>query len=508
MRLAGIFLFLFLFCVEAVAEQCNDGIDNDGDGLIDFGFDLSCVAGTDDSEAGTTGTLESGWTNFEPSVDSRIIYVSDSGSDSNDGLSASTPKLTPDAGMNLVRDGFPDWLLFERSSVFDTGFPALCESGRSTSEPIVYSSYGATGDRAKFTDGAFGTSGGGCSPTSVDNVVFVSLHFEKKRRNPSDASYAVSTDKTGIGWLRGANNIILEDVVTRWIENSFDDSIDNQPVNGIEIRRSQFTDSWNLNSNGFASGIFFCTTGDATVTESYFDRNGWNPDIPGASASVFNHHVYSDVCSGAALNLQGNIFTRGAAGDQVRNGGSVNNNLWDGSAISANINPSNVSNPSTFNNNVIMNGVSLDQKGDDDGDYAWGSEIKTGAASLTATGNVIANCNSVTCNAIAANLDVYDPDTVVFNWAGSGAVTAKTSGELPDSTRSIQTYNSTQCGGSATESDFVAGMRAQSRMNWNTCYENSNVIDWVRAGFIASGASSVRFGGSIRFGGGSLKFGS
>jgi hypothetical protein len=51
-----------MFVCNLAAAQCNDGLDNDGDGLIDFGNDLSCVSAEDQSEHGTTGTVENGWT--------------------------------------------------------------------------------------------------------------------------------------------------------------------------------------------------------------------------------------------------------------------------------------------------------------------------------------------------------------------------------------------------------------------------------------------------------------
>jgi hypothetical protein len=73
----------------AIAAQCNDGIDNDNDGLIDWQFDLGCSSATDNSEGGlVSGSIENGWTVLEPANDTKIYYVSDSdGNDSNDGLS-------------------------------------------------------------------------------------------------------------------------------------------------------------------------------------------------------------------------------------------------------------------------------------------------------------------------------------------------------------------------------------------------------------------------------------
>ena len=96
------------------ASECNDGIDNDGDSLVDFGNDLGCTSDADSSEGGKkTGELENGWTVFEPSSDSRIIYVSSStGKDRYRGDKPSRAVSSVERAMELVRDGYPDWVLF------------------------------------------------------------------------------------------------------------------------------------------------------------------------------------------------------------------------------------------------------------------------------------------------------------------------------------------------------------------------------------------------------------
>jgi len=71
--------------------QCNDGIDNDGDGLVDWQYDLGCSNASDTTEAALSRELEGGWTTFNLSADSRVVYVSSSdGDDNNDGPRLST----------------------------------------------------------------------------------------------------------------------------------------------------------------------------------------------------------------------------------------------------------------------------------------------------------------------------------------------------------------------------------------------------------------------------------
>jgi hypothetical protein len=96
-----------------------------------------------------------GWTNFVSSVDSRIVYVSySSGNDSNNGLSPATPKKTIAAGYELLRDGYPDWLLLSRGDTFNFNGQGLSglsttgnrniwhKSGRSNEERMLFGAYG------------------------------------------------------------------------------------------------------------------------------------------------------------------------------------------------------------------------------------------------------------------------------------------------------------------------------------------------------------------------------
>ena len=54
----------------------------------------------------TTDYADAGWSTFTESVDTVKIYVSTSGSDTNDGLTTSTPVATPAKAKTLIRDGY------------------------------------------------------------------------------------------------------------------------------------------------------------------------------------------------------------------------------------------------------------------------------------------------------------------------------------------------------------------------------------------------------------------
>lgn len=134
-------------------SPCSDGIDNDGDGLIDWQEDLGCIDSTDTSEGGMPSqSLENGWTVMEPSPDSKIYFVSSSeGSDNNDGLSASTSLKTIAAAYARARADHPDWILLKRGDVFYENITP--QTGRSKSEPFVYASYGPSIERPMLKTG-------------------------------------------------------------------------------------------------------------------------------------------------------------------------------------------------------------------------------------------------------------------------------------------------------------------------------------------------------------------
>ena len=53
--------------VDAGPTECNDGIDNDGDGLTDWQLDLGCTGPGDNSEGGNNNVLEDAGTVFRAS---------------------------------------------------------------------------------------------------------------------------------------------------------------------------------------------------------------------------------------------------------------------------------------------------------------------------------------------------------------------------------------------------------------------------------------------------------
>jgi hypothetical protein len=127
------------FCSAArAAPICST--DSDGDGVVDWLNNLACTGPNDTDEGRPTGTLVNGWTVIQRSADSRVIYVSASGNDSNSGTDVRHPIQTVARGLSKLRNAMPDWLLLRRGDSFSGGIN-LNLSGRSAAEPLVVASY-------------------------------------------------------------------------------------------------------------------------------------------------------------------------------------------------------------------------------------------------------------------------------------------------------------------------------------------------------------------------------
>jgi hypothetical protein len=90
----------------------------------------------------TFGSDYSGFSVIAPCADSRVIYVSNAGDNTNPGYSPFRPKKTIEAGLALLRDGHPDHLLLKRGETFSTATINWHLSGRSDDEPMVLGAYG------------------------------------------------------------------------------------------------------------------------------------------------------------------------------------------------------------------------------------------------------------------------------------------------------------------------------------------------------------------------------
>ncbi|MEX2218016.1 MAG: GC-type dockerin domain-anchored protein [Phycisphaerales bacterium] len=264
-----------------------------------------------------------GWSQFTPSPDSRIVYVSSStGNDANNGLSQSSPKRTLSAAYSVLRHGYPDWMLLKSGDTWTESFPGWGKSGRSDNEMMRIGSYGA-GARPKLQTG---TSNGiyafGGSP-SIGHIAITDLHMVP---HTYDGSNGVPS---GIQMLANCSDILVENCYfERFFQNIiFNSNPATESMSDIRIRRCVSVDAFRIGS-GHAQGMYIGGANNVLLEECAFDHNGWSESIGGADPTIFRHNIYiqSD-CSN--VTTRGLISARAAAtGMQQRPGGTCEGHLF------------------------------------------------------------------------------------------------------------------------------------------------------------------------------------
>lgn len=321
-----------------------------------------------------------GWTQVIPSSDSRLIYVSSSaGSDSNSGLSTTSPVKTIAKGESLLRNGMPDELLLKAGDTFNDNFGVWQWSGRSAQEPMLIGSYG-TGARPIIDAG---TDNGLNAISSVSNVDIMGLAFYANGRDPSLANPASTVNSTGIRWVATGSNLLIENCLFDYFgTNVIIQATTGASINNVVFRQNQVLNAYMAN-NVHSQGLFAFGVNGLDIEDCEFDHNGWNETVPGAVATIFNHNVYiQSNCTGFIFN--NNTDSRASSfGIEARAGGQVTNNLF------------------------ITDPLALEIGGGTDA-------VPIGGVSATVSGNVIIGSNTINGSSRGYGIQVYndlDPNT-------------------------------------------------------------------------------------------------
>ncbi len=341
---------------------------------------------------------------------------------------------------------------------------------------MLFGAYGPGEERPEFRvrEAAISTSGAGSGPESTDHLAFVELYFTLYRRDPSGADFEVNEQRYIVNWLRGTAGLHFEDTSFQWGELSFT-PFDGFPIRNVTFRRSQFLDSWALDSQSHAQGVYLDQVQGIVFEECFWDHNGWNEQIPGAGRTVFNHNLYAGAPEN--LRLSNSLLMRGAShGTQMRSGGIAENNLFLHNAISLFFVSANQG--GRVSGNVIVHGTDIDAANT----RGWGMEIGDGGQTVEVSDNIISECLASACSNLSMTGDsgVYN-GTVIYDWGGAAPPSP---GPFVDPGRDAESYNETQ-GEPATIDAFSTVMRQQSRMRWNPAYRISDIVAYIRAGFVA-----------------------
>jgi len=118
----------------------------------------------------------------------------------------------------------------------------------------------------------------------VDHVAFVSLHLEPESRGPT-YSYV------GVEWKGVSTDVLFEDCyINGYATNMVLQATSGAAHHNIVVRRCVIVDAYSTTSH--SQGIYADRVEGLLIEECVFDRNGWNPDVPGAEQTIYNHSMY------------------------------------------------------------------------------------------------------------------------------------------------------------------------------------------------------------------------
>lgn len=473
-----------------------------------------------------------GWTVFPGSPDTKKIYVSNAGSNSNNGLSPATPVQTIQFGYGLLRDGFPDWLLINKGDTFINDIPGnsggtLRIGGRSIAEPMVITTYG-TGARPiiKWAAASFVNGMASFSLIRGRNYAFTGLEFRCMTRDPNDAAYIGPQDAGGnpsyfgFGLHNPTGYFLIEDCYF----SSFTTALATPTgVDIIEVNRCVFVDQYAGPTGPHSQGIAGDSNAYYTVTECVFDHNGWiaaGPLTPWGVSSAsapnqFNHNFYLQGSLSGSL-MSGNICLNDGTGCQFRGGGIMHNNFWSHCGY-----PTNMGNGvvGVSDYNVCIEGVdTYDAVLSPTGVIAQGFSLGNGvplSGSIMCSNNIIANTLSAfpasnfginVFNASVTGVSILN--NIIYKWNGAatglgnstvpgiqdfgtGTVISGNQSDLagantfgyPDPNNATCAAYSAHVGGAGTFADFVAKCRAQSKDTWDPNYTAAAINNWMRGKF-------------------------
>lgn len=347
-----------------------------------------------------------GWTILQPSPDTRFVFVSSSeGNDANNGRSPAQPVRTLARAKQLMRNGHPDWMLLRRGDTWTESFGNWPNSGRSETERTVIASYGESDARPRLllTD-----TTGIASPYQQNTsfVAIVGIHFQANRPN--------ATAARGIRWLSTGRDLLIEDCFIEGFKDNITIEGQGDGFKEVALRRNIIVDSWS--SEGHSQGVYISRTTSVLFEENVVDRNGWNPDVPGAEANTFKQNIY--VQSGVTgVVFRGNITSRAAAaGVQLRSGGIAVDNLLYANPMGMRFGYPTEGNVATgeIRNNVVLGGPLPRYDG---GFGIWTERMNN----VEVSGNVIAHGPSGDRDVIAFTLggfasNVMFQGNVVYKW--------------------------------------------------------------------------------------------
>ena len=298
----------------AAPSECDDGIDNDGDGFADWQFDFGCYGPADQTEAALPRDQEDGFTTYEFGPDSLVIYVSNDGDDAADGLTPATAVATITHAAMLVRDGEHDFMLLRRGDVWRDQDLYRFKSGKDGDHPLIIGGYGDSMDlpRIEVPESFIDHDG-----KARSNVALIGLHFVSSTGIVGDPDYTGAPGEI-LRYVGSGTDHLVEGCHFEYGEVNVQTYDNLPPYDGIEYRRNVIERAFHKDTclegnkeGNFAfrpSGLYASHVHHLTIEGNLFDHNGWNPeDEPTACATVYNHNMY---LNGKDIVIRDNFLAR------------------------------------------------------------------------------------------------------------------------------------------------------------------------------------------------------
>ncbi len=293
----------------------------------------------------SVNTLGTKWTTFSPSIDTRIIYVSDStGNDSickayaanqidnpfNPGASFIPCKTisTAAAKYNNLPNNEPHWILFKSGDIWtNQNFGKWQKSGRSITEPALLASYGDSSERPKVLTGA--SSFSGAVSDGVRYVTLADLYI-----HAHTYVYSGSRGPRAFRWIMGkpGGNWVFEGLHVQGFQTAFLVG-SSQPRYIGKIINIIFRNNI-INGNQGENALYISGINGLKLFEgnTFYDNAYWHNHADG---SYRGKHLYFDNENGYPANgdptgqavFRNNFFIASAAiAFQARTGGEIANN--------------------------------------------------------------------------------------------------------------------------------------------------------------------------------------
>lgn len=445
---------------------------------------------------------------YTPSNNSKIIYVSSlSGNDatalpvnSSDIISPTHPNITIYPYKTLavakaqLRDDLGDWILLKRGEEWtNESFGILNTSGLNKDFPTIFSFYGTSGARPLIKTGEQSAFHANNQETS--HIAILGLNLYSHTRNPNSPSYIVGADgNTGISFVGGGSNILIEDTVVRYFKNGITViSFDNKQYHEFSLINSIIADNYAISDLGHSSGLYIEGVNGIKVKNNFFDHNGWNETIKNASATKFNHNIYLKANNnGNRINIADNIISRGSShGIHGRAGGVFTNNFLIENSIGLQLGykttPIKNGTRAYAYNNVIYSGKLMDpkEKNTNTSKAVWGIYTENNVLDSGGTVELVDNIVTSAKDFNASNVDINDVigvssnRNVTYNWNFMGD-NLDDSWPNPDVTISQYMNN---IGYPASMDEFIKNLKTRKLSFSNQNFTTLNINNYFRNGF-------------------------